>query len=148
MIKQQIDADIKKAMLGGDKQLVSALRNLKSAILYAEVAAGKKEEGLPEADVIGLLQKEAKKRQESAEMYKTGGAPDKAAAEEYEKKVIDDYLPEAMSEEDVEKLIDEAVVSVGELSRQTMGQVIGFVKSKAGGSVDGGTVAKLVQKRL
>lgn len=148
MIKQQIEEDIKKAMLGGDKQLVSALRNLKSAILYAEVAAGKKDEGLPEAEVITLLQKEAKKRQESAEMYKKGGAPDKAVAEEYEKTVIDGYLPEAMSEEEVDKLIDEAVANVGELSRQTMGQVIGFVKTKAGGSVDGGTVAKLVQKRL
>ncbi len=148
MIKQQIEEDLKKAMLGGDKQLVSALRNLKSAILYAEVAAGKKEEGLPEEEVISLLQKEAKKRQDSVEMYIQGNAPDKAAAEKYEKDTIDSYLPEPMSEEEINELIDEAITVQGELSRQTMGQVIGYVKSKAGGSVDGGAVAKLVQKRL
>jgi uncharacterized protein YqeY len=71
--KQQIDADLKTAMLAGDKTLVTTLRGLKSAILYVEVAENAREKGLPEDAVVAILQKEAKKRQESADLYLQGG---------------------------------------------------------------------------
>ncbi len=148
MIKQQIEGDLKKAMLDGNKELVSALKNLKSAIMYAEVATGKRESGLDEQTLISLLQKESKKRQDSADMYQKGGAIDRSKAELYEKSVIDAYLPEAMSEDEVNALIDEAVASLDGLSRQNMGQIIGSVKAKSGASADGGMIAKLVQSRL
>lgn len=73
MLKQKIEQDIKTAMLAGDKTLVMTLRGLKSAILYIEVAQGIRDTGLPDAEVIDLLAKEAKKRQESADLYKQGG---------------------------------------------------------------------------
>ena len=148
MIKQQVEKDLKQAMIDGDKDLVMALRNIKSAILYIEVERGKREEGLDDDSIVNLLLKEAKKRQDSADMYKQGGAQDRATAELNEKQIIEKYLPAPMSEQEIEVLIDEVTQSVGGVSRQNMGQIISQVKSKAGGSADGGTIAKLIQKRL
>lgn len=148
MIKQQIEQDLKKAMLAGDKPLVSALRNLKSTILYAEVAAMKKESGLDDNEVIAIFQKESKKRQEAAELYQKGDAKERADNELFEKKVIDSYLPEQLSEEKINELIDAAIQEVGGAERKNMGQIIGYVKSKSGGAADGAQVAKLVQGRL
>jgi uncharacterized protein len=87
-IKEQIDRDLKAAMLGGDKVLTTTLRGLKSAILYAEVASNQREAGLPDNEIVNLLGKEAKKRQESADLYRQGGNNEKAEAELAEKSVI------------------------------------------------------------
>lgn len=146
--KQQIEADLKTAMLAGDKTLVTTLRGLKAAILNAEVAEGARETGLPEDKVIVLLQKEAKRRQESADMYVQGGRPEKAEAELAEKTVIEKYLPVQMSETELGALIDEVVDSTGAASMQAMGQVIGAVKAKAGPAADGSVIARLVKERL
>lgn len=148
MIKESIEQDLKKAMLAGDKQLVLTLRNLKSAILYAEVAASKQKVGLGDQEIITLLQKESKKRQEAADLYDKAGEAARAKSEKSEKEVIGKYLPEAMGEAAINQLIDKAVNEVGELSKQTMGQVIAFVKKQSGGAADGAQVARLVQKRL
>ena len=80
-IKATIEADIKTAMLAGEKERVTTLRGLKSSILYAEVAAGKRDEGLDEQTVTSLMQKEAKKRQESADLYIQGGNKERAESE-------------------------------------------------------------------
>lgn len=147
-IKEQLDADLKTAMLAGDKVLVTTLRGLKSAILYAEVAANKREEGLPDEEVVNLFNKEAKKRQESADLYKQGGNTEKAEAELTEKEVIEKYLPAQMSDEELKKLVDDAVVQTGASGMQDMGKVIGLVKSKAGSVADGSRIATLVKEKL
>jgi hypothetical protein len=146
-LKRQIDDDLKTAMLAGDKVLVTTLRGLKSAILYAELAAGKRDEGLPGPEIIDVLTKEAKKRQESADLYEQGGSQERANAELKEKAVIAKYLPEQLSEEDLQKLVDEAVAQIGN-NPQKMGQIIGAVKQKAGAAADGATIAKLVKEKL
>lgn len=146
--KQQIEADLKTAMLAGDKTLVTTLRGLKAAILNAEVAEGARETGLAEDKVIALLQKEAKRRQESADMYVQGGRPEKAEAEQAELAVIEKYLPARMSDEELLALIDEAISATGASGMQQMGQVIGAVKSKAGAAADGAVIARLVKERL
>lgn len=146
--KQQIDADLKTAMLAGDKTLVTTLRGLKAAILNAEVAEGARETGLPEDKVVALLQKEAKRRQESADMYVQGGRPEKAEAEEAELAVIEKYLPAKMSDKEILALIEEAISATGASDMQQMGQVIGAVKAKAGASADGAVIARLVKERL
>src|SRR3990167_6013928 len=105
-VKQKIDQDLKVAMLAGDKFLVSTLRGLKSSILYAEVAAGSRNEGLPEPEVITVLSKEAKKRQESADLYKQGGNKEKADAESREKSIIEKYLPQQMTDDELELIVD------------------------------------------
>jgi uncharacterized protein YqeY len=147
-MKQQIEQDLKQAMLAGDKTLVDTLRFLKSAILYAEVAAGKRDEGLSDDETIALLTKEAKKRQESADLYRQGGNTDKAAAEEAEKKVIEAYLPAQVSEEEISASIDAVIAETGASGMQAMGQVIGAVKQKFGATADGSVIARLVKERL
>lgn len=146
-IKEQIDADLKSAMLAGNKTLAETLRGLKSAILNVEIEKGAREQGLSDDEAIQVLSKEAKKRQESADLYKQGGNSEKEQAELAEKKVIEKYLPEQMSEEELGKLVDEAIAQIGK-DQSKMGQIIGAVKQKAGPSADGATIAKLVKEKL
>lgn len=148
MLKQRLQDDVKAAMLAGDSARLECLRGLKSVILYAEVAAGKREEGLTDEEITALLAKEAKKRQESADLYVQGGAEDRADKELAEKAIIEEYLPEQMSEEELEALVDEIISQVKPAGLQQMGQVIGQVKSRAGSSADGALIAKLVKEKL
>lgn len=148
MLKQQIDQDLKQAMLSGDKDLATILRGLKSAILYVEVAEGKRDEGLNDEAIVALLQKEAKKRQESADLYRQGGDETRAAKEEQEKAVIAKYLPAQLSEDELKELIDAEVSKLDNPSMQQMGQVIGGVKQASKGAADGAVIARLVKERL
>ncbi len=145
-IKEQIEADIKTAMLAGDKTLVTTLRGLKSAILYVEVAEGSRGDGLSDEAVTALLQKEAKKRQESAELYKQGDNQDKAAAELAEKEVIAKYLPEQMSEDELKAIVARLAEKLGVNSMQQIGQLISAVKQEAGAAADGGAIARLAKE--
>lgn len=147
-IKEQIDQDIKQAMLSGDQTLTTTLRGLKSAILYVEVAKNLREQGLSDDQVIEVLSKEAKKRQESADFFTQGGNSEKAAAELVEKTVIEKYLPAQMSEDEIRNLVEVVVEETSASGVQAMGQVIGVVKAKAGASADGAVIARLVKERL
>jgi|SRR5688572_23798694 len=148
MLKTQLDQDLKTALMAGDRTLATTLRGLKSVILYAEVAKGSREEGLSDEEIIGLLSKEAKKRQESADLYKQGGNEERAQAELAEKKVINGYLPQQMSDDELKQLVEEAVTELGATSMQGMGQVIAAVKQKAGAQADGSRIAVIVKERL
>lgn len=147
-LKEQIDQDLKAAMLGGDKVLTTTLRGLKSVILYAEVAKGSRQQGLSDDEIIEAFSKEAKKRQESADLYKQSGNQEKAEAELTEKAVIEKYLPAQVSEEELKRAIDKAVTDSGASGLQAMGQVIGAVKQQFGASADGAVIARLVKERL
>lgn len=148
MIKQQLNDDVKAAMLAGDVARLETLRGLKSAILYAEVAAGKREEGLSDDEIQALFVREAKKRQESADLYEQGGAPDKAKKELTEKALIETYLPAQLDEADLRVIIDEIMDHVKPAGVQQMGQVIGQVKAKVGNTVDGALIAQIVKEKL
>ena len=148
MLKQQIERDLKEALLGGQKDRAMTLRGLKSVILYAEVAAGSREQGLSDEQIVQLFAKEAKKRQESADFYVKGGSQDRADAELAEKKIIEAYLPQQLSDEELLKVIDEAIQDLGATSPQLMGQVIGKVKQATEGRADGGRIAQFVKERL
>lgn len=147
-IKEQIEADLKQAMLGGDKVLTTTLRGLKSAILNVEVAENKRETGLSDEAVIGLFQKEAKKRQESADLFEQGGNIEKAAEERAEKLVIEKYLPAQMSDSELDKLIESVIAETGASGPQAMGQIIGLVKQRSDGQADGGRIAQKVKEKL
>src|SRR5579871_1791390 len=108
-IKEQIDQDLKNALMSGDKTKVSALRLIKSAIGYEEVAKNKRDSGLSDEETISLLAKEVKKRDESALLYKQGGDEERAQKELDEKKLIENYLPEQLSEDEVASLVDQAI---------------------------------------
>ena len=148
MIKQKLQDDVKAAMLAGDSLRLETLRGLKSVILYAEVAAGKREEGLTDDEILALFSKEAKKRQESAELYVQGGAQEKADKELAEKAIIEAYLPAQLSEAELAAIIDEVLNEVKPAGLQQMGQVIGQVKSQVGNTADGSLIAKLVKEKL
>ncbi len=147
-IKEQIEQDIKQAMLSGNKTLVTTLRGLKSAILNAEVAKGARASGLPDTEIIDILAKEAKKRQESADMYNQGGRPESADAEMTEKQVIEKYLPAQLAESDISQLVSDVIAEQGASGMQAMGQVIGVVKQRTAGSADGAVIARIVKEKL
>lgn len=148
MLKQQIEQDLKEALLGGQKDRATTLRGLKSVILYAEVAAGSREQGLSDEQIVQLFAKEAKKRQESADFYVKGGSQERADAELIEKKIIESYLPQQLSDEELLKVVDDAIQSMDATSPQAMGQIIGKVKQATEGRADGGRIAQLVKERL
>lgn len=147
-IKEQIEQDIKQAMLAGDKTLTTTLRTVKSAALNLEVANGSREQGLTDEQYTDLLTKEAKKRQESADMYTQGNRPDSAQAELLEKAIIEKYLPAQLSDVDLSALVTQVIEELGVSGPQAMGQVIGEVKKRSAGQADGGRIASLVKAGL
>ena len=147
-LKVQIEQDLKRAMLAGQKDQVTILRGIKSVILNAEITAHKRDYGLDENELVNLLQKEAKKRQESAELYKQGGNSERAEAELAEKRLIETYLPAPVSEAGIIRAVDKIMAETGAADIQAMGQVIGQVKRELGPSADGALVARIVKERL
>lgn len=147
-LEKRMDQDLKTALLGGDKVTAETLRGLKAALLSVKVEQGKRESGLTDDEVIAILSKEAKKRQESADLFAQGGNREKADAELTEKKLIETYLPAQLSDEEVARLVDEAVSATGATGPQDMGKVIGAVKAKVGASADGSVIARIAKERL
>lgn len=148
MLKTQIAADLKQAMLSGDKPRAELLNMLKSAILYKEVELGNREAGLSDEQIIDVLAKEAKKRQEAAEMYKSAGETDRAEKELSEKEVIQVYLPAQMSEADILQVVEAHIAALKPEGVKDMGKVIGAVKSEVGNQADGAIIARLVKQKL
>ncbi len=147
-IKEQLDADLKTALLGGDKATAETLRGLKSAILYEEVATNMREQGLDDEKVVSLFKREAKRRDESAALYDQGGSKERADKERAEKVLIEKYLPAQMDESQLQEVVDEVVASMPDVTMQQMGQVIGAVKAKVGAQADGAMIAQLVKDKL
>lgn len=147
-LEATIEQDLKQALLAKDERVVSVLRMLKSSFLYAKVAAGTREAGLADNEALAILSKEAKKRQESADLFKQGGNNDKAEDELAEKAIIERYLPKQLGEAELSALIEKAVVELDAQDMSKMGQVIGFVKQEAGAAADGALVARLAKERL
>lgn len=148
MLEDRLEQDIKTALLTKDAQRVSVLRGLKSALLNVKVAEGKRESGLTDGEVIAVFAKEAKKRQESADLYEQGERAELAEAELAEKAIIEEYLPEQLSKEELADLIDEAITTTGAKEQKDMGKVIGMVRSKAGAGADGALIARLTKEKL
>lgn len=148
-IRQQLDDDVKSALLAGDSIRVDTLRGLKSVILYADVAAQKRDSGgISDEEILNLFAKEVKKRQESADLYVKGGSQERADKELAERAIIEEYLPEQMTDGELMKVIDDVIAEQKAEGVQAMGKVIGAVKSKVGSTADGAKVAQFVKERL
>jgi len=147
-LKSQLDNDLKAALLGGDRFRVDVLRGLKAVILNEEVVQGKRDTGLDDATIEQLIAREVKKRFDSVTQYTAAGRPELAEAEKAEAGVLQAYLPEQLSEADVQKTVDEVIAELGVSGPQAMGQVIGAVKGKLGNTADGATIARLVKQAL
>lgn len=147
-LKEQIDQDLKKSLLSGDKIKTTTLRGLKSSILNEEIAQGVREQGLKDEAILQCLKKEAKKRQEAIELYRQAGSIDRASQEEAEQKIIEAYLPAAMSEVEVSELVDRVIANQAEITPASIGKIIGEVKAVSRGSADGAIIAKIVKEKL
>jgi uncharacterized protein YqeY len=144
MIAKSLQARLGEAMKAHDEIRVSTLRLLISAFNYEQI---EKQHELTDEEELVVLRQEAKKRKEAIEMYKKAGAADRAEKEEKELRILQEFLPPEISEEDLAKLVDEAIVQVKPADISGMGKVIGFVKSKAP-DADGAKVAELVREKL
>jgi uncharacterized protein YqeY len=147
-MQDKIDSDIKAAMLSGDKIKAEVLRGLKTALQYEAVSAGSQDRSLTDEVVQKVLAKESKKRQDTAEIYQKAGEAQRAGAELAEKKIIDEYLPEPLSEEEIAKAVKEEIAILGASSPADMGKVIGAVRQRLGAQADGATIARLVKGNL
>ena len=145
MLEKQLEQDLKTAMLARDSETTEVIRGLKSSILYYKVANNKRNEDLDDQELITILSKESKKRQESADLYVQGGDQSRADKELSEKQIIDKYLPAKMSIEDLTKLIEQVI---SENDGANMGQIIGIVRGKTNGMADGGDIARLVKEKI
>ncbi len=148
MIEQKIEQDLKTALLAGDKQRVTTLRGLKAVLLNVKVATGKRETGLSDDEVLVQLSKQAKQRQESADLYNKGGDAGRAGAELAEKAIIEAYLPAQLSEAEIGALVDEVIAQAGAAGPAALGQVIGQAKAKAGAAADGAVIARIAKEKL
>lgn len=146
MLETKLDADIKKALLGGDKARAEVLRGLKSVFLNEKIAKNLRDTGLSDDQVLALIAKEVKKRVESADLYVKAGAQDRANKELTEKAILEEYLPGQLSDEELAAVVDEVVGSLGENAQ--MGQAIGAVRQKVGASADGARIAAAVKAKL
>ena len=145
---ERITADLKTAMLARDAFQTETLRGLKAAILNEEVATGKRDTGLSDEDIEKLIARESKKRDEAARLFEQGGNQESADKERREKELLSQYLPEQLSEADVQKLVVDAIAQIQPEGMKDMGRVIGAVKAKAGNTADGALIARLVKDTL
>jgi uncharacterized protein YqeY len=147
-LEQQIEKDLKSALLNGDKLKVETLRGIKSAILYVKVADGTRNSVMDDNLLLPLLAKEAKKRQESIDLYKQAGDKARAEKEQREKNIIEGYLPQQLSEAELMAVVDAVIQRTGADNMAAMGKVIGDVKQETKGAADGALIAKLVKEKL
>ena len=147
-LKERIDADLKTALLSGDKFSAQVLRGLKAAVLNEEVAHGKRDEGLADEIIEQVVAREVKKRNESATLYEQNDRAESAADELREAEILSIYLPEQLSIDELQIIINEAIKKLGASGPSDMGKVIGAVKSQVGTSSDGAQIAGLVRQTL
>lgn len=144
-LQEQLMEDMKAAMKSGDKPTVETLRLIRSQVKNVAISKG---EDLSDDDVISVLTKEAKKRKESIELYKKGGRDELAESEEKELGIIQSYLPEAISEEELSQIVQSAIEESGAESMKEMGKVMGFVMPQVKGRADGKAVREMVKQKL
>lgn len=146
-LKQQIDADIKKAMLSKNKEELEALRSIKSLILLAETEKG----GLGDisSDVENkLLMKAAKQRKESADIFREQNRDDLASRELFQLEIINRYLPKQLSSDELRREIETIISETGAKGPQDMGKVMGIATKRLAGQADGKLISETVKKLL
>ena len=116
--------------------------------MNVKVAEGKRDSGLSDEEVINIFSKEAKKRQESADLYVQGDSQERADKELAEKSVIEEYLPQQLSEDEIASIVAEVIAETGASEQRDMGKVIAGVRAKTAGSADGSIIARLTKEKL
>ncbi len=148
MIRDDINKALTEAQKAKNERTVSTLRMVNSTLKNADIEARTTGKPLGDAEVLSILQKMIKQRQESVEMYKKGARADLVKQEEEEIAVISAYLPKQMSEAEVAAAIDAAVTETGAAGMKDMGKVIGVLRAKYAGQMDFGKASGLVKAKL
>ncbi len=144
----KINDDIKAAMLNKDKRSLEALRAIKAALLLIKTGKDTSDGDIPESLEISTLQRLVKQRRESAEIYKSQGRDDLLEEEIFQLKIIETYLPQQMSEEDVKQKLQEIMTNLGASSMKDMGKVMGEAQKEFAGKADNKVVSSLVKELL
>lgn len=147
-LKQRIENDLKAALLGGNRFEGETLRGLKAAILNEEVAQGKRDDGLDDATIEKIIAKEVKKRNESATLYEQNDRAESAENERNEATIMSRYLPEQITGDALQQIVDAKIAELGATDASKMGQVIGAVKQDVSNAADGAEIAQLVKQSL
>ena len=141
----RIEDDLKQAMLARDAERRDALRLILSALTSAEKELQRPLSGDEELQV---LQRERKRRLEAAEAFRNGGRAEQAAAEEVELAVLGEFMPEPLSEEEIEEIVDDVIAEVGATRLRDIGRVMADVMPQISGRADGSMVGQLVREKL
>src|SRR5213595_2927058 len=147
-IQERIDSDLKEAMRAKDTTKLAVLRMLKSALKYAAIAKSGAEAELSDAEGVQVIRKQAKQRQDSIESFEKGGRAELAEKEKEELAVLNTYLPQGMSADELTKVVRETIAQVGATSKAQMGAVMKALQAKVGGRADGKALSSEVQKQL
>lgn len=144
-LKNQITEDMKSAMKAGEKDRLKVVRLILAAIKQVEVDKRIK---LDDSAVLAVLDKMVKQRRDSVEQFENGNREDLAAIERAEIEVLETYLPEQLSADELAAMVDEVIAATGAESMRDMGKVMGQIKAKAAGRADMGVVSATVKERL
>ena len=147
-LKQTIQDDFKAALLSGDRFRGEVLNAIKSAVLYEEIASKKREAGLSDAEIENVIAREVKKRKESASIYLENNRKEAADQELKEAAIMEEYLPEKISEAELIKKIDDKIKELEVSDIKGMGKVLGALKSELGSAVDGKLLSDKVKEKL
>ena len=147
-LSERVDQDIKTAMRETNAAKLGVLRMLKAALMNAAIEKSGAQAKLDDPDAVQVIRKQVKQRQDSIESFEKGGRGELAAKEKQEILILQSYLPQAMSAEDISKAVREAIAEVGATSKAQMGAVMKAVQAKVAGRADGKTLSAEVQKQL
>ena len=147
MLKARLDADMKTAMKDREagKLRLSVIRMVKSAIKYVEIEQKRE---LNDEEVLGILVKEVKQRRDSIEEFQKGNRTDLVEASEAEIQILQDYLPEPLTESELEEIVQAVIQETGAQSKKDMGKVMGLLTARTKGRADGKLLNQIVQKFL
>ena len=143
-----INNDIKQAMLAKDRDKLEALRAIKAALLLEKTGKDTSSGEIPEAVELKMLQKLVKQRRESAEIYTNQGRQDLADQEIFQATIIEKYLPQQMSEEDVKAILVDIIARVGAKEQKDIGKVMGPASKELAGKADNKTISKIIKSLL
>jgi uncharacterized protein YqeY len=147
-ITDQIQADIVTAMKAKDASALSTLRGLKTAISQAALLKGNINTEVDEQEILQVIRKQIAQRQESATMFRQGGKDDAAAKEDAEAAILSAYLPAALSDHELEAIVDQAIAQTSATTVKDMGKAMKFASELAAGRADGKTLSAAIKSRL
>jgi hypothetical protein len=147
-LQQRVDSDLKGAMRAKDATKLNVLRMLKSALKYAAIAKSDAEAELSDAEAVQVIRKQAKQRQDSIESFENGGRAELADKEKEELTILNTYLPQGMSPDELAKVVRETIAELGATSKAQMGAVMKALLTKTGGRADGKTLSSEVARQL